>query len=118
MRSSDHSCRCLPRNPSEDERTQPLTPQNPAYVIYTSGSKSRKTKNSAGDVSTGLPRSDAKQDCLDEGLQRGSGRPIPPLVSKFQIATTKAGAKAQGGLTPDFLALSIDMDEITLRTRL
>ena len=55
---------------------------------------------------------------LDEGLQRGSGRPIPPLVSKFQIATTKAGAKAQGGLTPDFLALSIDMDEITLRTRL
>src|SRR5580704_1473035 len=42
----------------------------------------------------------------DEGPQRGSGRPIPPLVSKIQVATTNAGAKAEGGLTPDFLALS------------
>ena len=42
----------------------------------------------------------------DEGPQRGSGRPIPPLVSKIQVATTNAGARAQGGLTPDFLALS------------
>ena len=42
----------------------------------------------------------------DEGPQRGSGRPIPSLVSKIQVATTNAGAKAQGGLTPDFLALS------------
>ena len=43
----------------------------------------------------------------DEGPQRGSGRPIPPLVSKIQVATTNAGARAQGGLTPDFLALSL-----------
>ena len=43
----------------------------------------------------------------DEGPQRGSGRPIPPLVSKIQVATTNAGARAEGGLTPDFLALSI-----------
>jgi hypothetical protein len=42
----------------------------------------------------------------DEGPQRGSERPIPPLVSKIQVATTNAGARAQGGLTPDFLALS------------
>jgi hypothetical protein len=42
----------------------------------------------------------------DEGPQRGFGRPIPPLVSKIQVATTNAGARAQGGLTPDFLALS------------
>ena len=42
----------------------------------------------------------------DDGPQRGSGRPIPPLVSKIQVATTNAGARAQGGLTPDFLALS------------
>src|SRR5580704_16211418 len=42
----------------------------------------------------------------DEGPQRGSGRPIPPLVSKIQVATTNAGARAEGGLTPDFLALS------------
>src|ERR1700692_2981534 len=42
----------------------------------------------------------------DEGPQRGSGRPIPPLVSKIQVASTNAGARAQGGLTPDFLALS------------
>src|SRR5271156_4171989 len=42
----------------------------------------------------------------DEGPQRGSGRPIPPLVSKIQVATTNAGARAQGGLTPGFLALS------------
>jgi hypothetical protein len=42
----------------------------------------------------------------DEGPQRGSGRPIPPLVSKIQAATTNARARAQGGLTPDFLALS------------
>jgi hypothetical protein len=42
----------------------------------------------------------------DEGPQRGSGRPIPPLVSKIQVATTNEGARAQGGLTPDFLALS------------
>jgi hypothetical protein len=42
----------------------------------------------------------------DESPQRGSGRPIPPLVSKIQVATTNAGARAQGGLTPDFLALS------------
>ena len=41
-----------------------------------------------------------------EGPQRGSGRRIPPLVSKIQVATTNAGARAQGGLTPDFLALS------------
>jgi hypothetical protein len=33
----------------------------------------------------------------DEGPQRGSGRPIPPLVSKIQVATTNAGARAQGG---------------------
>src|SRR5271165_3424207 len=39
----------------------------------------------------------------DEGPQRGSGRPIPPLVSKIQVATTNAGARAEGGLTPDFL---------------
>ena len=42
----------------------------------------------------------------DEGPQRGSGRPIPPLVSEIQAATTNAGARAQGDLTPDFLALS------------
>ena len=42
----------------------------------------------------------------DEGPQRGPGRPIPPLVSKIQVATTNAGVRAQGGLTPDFLALS------------
>jgi hypothetical protein len=42
----------------------------------------------------------------DEGAQRGSGGPIPPLVSKIQTATTNAGARTQGGLTPDFLALS------------
>ena len=42
----------------------------------------------------------------DEGPQRGSGRPIPPLVTKIQVATTNAGARAQSGLTPDFLALS------------
>src|ERR1700724_906752 len=28
-------------------------------------------------------------------------------ASKIQVATTNAGARAQGGLTPDFLALSI-----------
>src|SRR5260370_42617723 len=44
----------------------------------------------------------------DEGPQRGSGRPIPPLVSKIQVATTNAGARARGGLTPDFLALSAE----------
>src|SRR5580704_9044232 len=43
----------------------------------------------------------------DEGPQQGSGRPIPPLVSKIQVATTNAGARAEGGLTPDFLALSM-----------
>ncbi len=55
----------------------------------------------------------------DEGPQPGSGRPIPPLVSKIQVATTNAGARAEGGLTPDFLALSfrkqprgVNVDEI------
>jgi hypothetical protein len=43
----------------------------------------------------------------DEGAQRGSGRPIPPLVSEIQAATTNTGTKPQGGLTPDFLALSV-----------
>src|ERR1700731_933470 len=43
----------------------------------------------------------------DEGAQRGSRRPIPPLVSEIQAATTNAGTKPQGGLTPDFLALSL-----------
>ena len=42
----------------------------------------------------------------DEGAQRGSGRPIPPLVTEIQAATTNTGTKPQGGLTPDFLALS------------
>jgi hypothetical protein len=42
----------------------------------------------------------------DEGAQRGSGRPIPPLVSEIQAATTNAGTKPQGDLTRDFLALS------------
>jgi len=42
----------------------------------------------------------------NEGPQRGSGRPIPPLVSKIQVTTTNAGARAQGGLTPDLLTLS------------
>jgi hypothetical protein len=31
------------------------------------------------------------------------------LVSKIQVATTNAGARAQGGLTPDFLALSVTL---------
>ena len=47
--------------------------------------------------------------CCRQGrgsAERGSGRPIPPLVSKIQVATTNAGARAEGGLTPDFLALS------------
>ena len=43
----------------------------------------------------------------DEGAQRGSGRPIPPLVTEIQAATTNTGTKPQGGLTPDFLALSM-----------
>src|SRR5260370_17991547 len=43
----------------------------------------------------------------DEGSQPGSRRPIPQLVSKIQVATTNAGTTAQGGLTPDFLALSL-----------
>src|SRR5271166_3074780 len=47
----------------------------------------------------------------DKGPQRGSGRPIPPLVSKIQVATTNAGARAEGGLTPDFLALSVLGDQ-------
>ena len=42
----------------------------------------------------------------DEGSQRGSRRPIPPLVPKIQVTTTNEEARAQGGLTPDFLALS------------
>jgi hypothetical protein len=42
----------------------------------------------------------------DEGSQRGPRRPIPPLVPKIQVTTTNEGARAQGGLTPDFLALS------------
>ena len=42
----------------------------------------------------------------DEGAQRGSGRPIPPLVTEIQAATKNTGTK-QGGLTPDFLALSM-----------
>jgi hypothetical protein len=29
------------------------------------------------------------------------------LVSEIQAATTNAGARTQGGLTPDFLALSV-----------
>ena len=36
----------------------------------------------------------------DEGAQRGSGRPIPPLVTEIQAATTNTGTKPQGGLTP------------------
>jgi hypothetical protein len=44
----------------------------------------------------------------DEGPQRGSGRPIPPLVPKIQVATSNAGARAEDGLTPDFLSLSIE----------
>jgi predicted XRE-type DNA-binding protein len=44
----------------------------------------------------------------DEGPQRGSGRPIPPLVSN-QATTTNARARPQGGLTPDFLAPSNSM---------
>src|SRR5260370_10605246 len=43
----------------------------------------------------------------DEGPHRGSGRRMPPLVSEIEAATTNAGARAEGGLTPDFLALSI-----------
>jgi len=43
----------------------------------------------------------------DEDAQRGSGRPIPPLVSEIQAATTNGGTKPQGDLTPDFLALSL-----------
>jgi len=31
---------------------------------------------------------------------------IPPLVSEIQAATTNAGTRAQGGLTPDLLTLS------------
>jgi hypothetical protein len=42
----------------------------------------------------------------DEGPQRGFGRPIPPLVSEIQAATTDSGARSKGGLTPDFLTLS------------
>src|SRR5271166_6797169 len=49
----------------------------------------------------------------DEGPQQGSGRPIPPLVSKIQVATTNAGARAEGGLTPDFLALSSSAADAT-----
>jgi len=33
-------------------------------------------------------------------------RGIPPLVSEIQAATTNAGTRAQGGLTPDLLTLS------------
>jgi hypothetical protein len=36
------------------------------------------------------------------GPQLGSGRPIPPLVSKIQVATTNAGTRAQGCLTQTF----------------
>jgi hypothetical protein len=36
----------------------------------------------------------------------GSQRPVPPLVPKIQVTTINEGAEAQGGLTPDFLALS------------
>ena len=38
--------------------------------------------------------------------------PSEPDVYKIQVATTTAGARAQGGLTPDFLALSILGNEI------
>jgi hypothetical protein len=41
-------------------------------------------------------------DADEVGPQRGSGRRIPPLVSKIQIATTNAVARARGGLTSDF----------------
>jgi len=34
-------------------------------------------------------------------------RGIPPLVSEIQAATTNAGTRAQGGLTPDLLTLSL-----------
>src|SRR6266853_1745649 len=48
---------------------------------------------------TGGPSIAADQD---EGPQRGFGRPIPPLVSEIQAATTNAGARTYGSLTPTF----------------
>jgi hypothetical protein len=40
----------------------------------------------------------------ESAKKSGVGQPIPPLLSEIQVATTNAGARAQGGLTPDFLA--------------
>ena len=42
----------------------------------------------------------------DEGSQQRARGDVPPLVPKIQVTTTNQGARAQGGLTPDFLALS------------
>src|ERR1700739_869586 len=72
----------------------------------------RSIKWSADDSSKTADAMDAARGASfaadqDEGPQRGSGRPIPPLVFKIQVPTTNAGARAQGGLTPNFLALSV-----------
>jgi len=37
------------------------------------------------------------------------------LVSEIQTATTNAGVRTQGGLTPDFLALSVRWDVLDER---
>ena len=38
---------------------------------------------------------------------------MPPLVSEIEAATTNTGTKPQGGLTPDFLALSLYGEIVT-----
>ena len=43
----------------------------------------------------------------DEGAQRGSGRRVPWLVSEIPAASPNAAPRAQGGLTPDLLTLSV-----------
>ena len=42
----------------------------------------------------------------DEGPERRTGQGVPPVVPEIQTATTNAGTRAKGRLTPDLLTLS------------
>jgi hypothetical protein len=45
-------------------------------------------------------------------IPMASGRPIPPLVSEIQVATTNAGARAQGGLTPTLWRSPLELGRV------
>jgi hypothetical protein len=94
--------RFLPMISESVKKSGPVLTISTAFVESTIKPSGQQTIRQEAADAVDATRGPSFAADQDKGAQRGFGRPIPTLVSEIRTATTNAGDRAQGGLTPTF----------------